>query len=355
VELAEAAGDNQVLAEAETRRGTILRSWGRREEARETLDGAIALAEKAGALDVVANAANNVSAGLYMEGRLLEAESYVRRATAASERVGDPDRLAFMLRGLAFILCAIGNWGEARESAERAVRLSDAVGDSWGRPYILTALAYLDVLEGRWDEAGPRLAEAAELSRRHDDPTAMGMIIWAWSNLTFLRNEPEEVVKRVEPLIDSPRIDQVYRLTYRALTAHAWIELGKLPDAENLARQVIEAARKERIRLVEAETLLTLGSALARQGRQAEAQAVFAEAVELSRRTPYPLNEAVARYEWGRMLADAGDAPGARDQLDAALALYEQLGARPFVERARLALAALEVPTLPSGGKELSV
>jgi hypothetical protein len=57
---------------------------------------------------------------------------------------------------------------------------------------------------------------------------------------------------------------------------------------------------------------------------------------------PYPFNEAVTRYEWGRMLAEAGDTAGTREQLDAAMALFQQLGARPFVERCERALASLQ-------------
>jgi hypothetical protein len=56
---------------------------------------------------------------------------------------------------------------------------------------------------------------------------------------------------------------------------------------------------------------------------------------------PHPFNEALARYEWGCMLAEAGDPMGAREQLDAALTLFRGLGARPFVERSERAVADL--------------
>jgi hypothetical protein len=56
---------------------------------------------------------------------------------------------------------------------------------------------------------------------------------------------------------------------------------------------------------------------------------------------PHPFNEALARYEWGCMLAGAGDPVGAREQLDAALTLFRRLGAVPFVERGERAVAGL--------------
>jgi hypothetical protein len=42
------------------------------------------------------------------------------------------------------------------------------------------------------------------------------------------------------------------------------------------------------------------------------------------------------------MLAEAGDAAEAGEHLDAALAIFRHLGARPFVERGEQALASLQ-------------
>ncbi len=340
-DLARAAGDNHILAEAETRRGTVLQSMGRAEESLATLENAMVIAEEAGALDVLTSAANNATVGYYLNGEWDRAESYQRRALAASERYGDPDNLAFMLRGLAFVLIGRGEWGEARELAERAVRLSDAVGDAWGRPYVLTALAYLNVFEGRLDEATVQVDEAWQSAQDHDDVTAMSTVCWGQSWLSLLRGQPEQVIARAQPLLDNPRIDLMYRLILRELVARAWIDLGDSVRAEALARQAVEGSREDGSDLLEAVALPTLGLALARQGRRAEATEAFEHAIDLSRPMPHPFNEAIARYEWGCMLADAGDPRGAREQLDIALILFRGLGAVPFVERSERALASL--------------
>jgi tetratricopeptide (TPR) repeat protein len=340
-DLARAAGDNRVLAEAETRRGTVLQDMGRAAESRVTLDNAISIAEEAGALDVLTSAANNAAVGYCNQGQLDRAVAYGRRALAASERVGDPDNLAFMLRGLSFILIFAGNWQEAREHAERAVRLSDAVGNSWGRPYVLSALARLNILQGRWDEATLGLDEAREMSQTRGDLTLMSVLCWTQAWLSLLQGQPEQVVRSAEPFIDNPKIGLMYRLMLRGLVAHAWIELGDESSAETLARQVVESAREEGLNLEEAWTLPTLGYALARLGRSVEAREVFEKAIELSRPMPEPFNEGLTRHEWGRMLADTGDAAGAWEQLDAALTLFRRLGAVPFIERSERALASL--------------
>jgi len=252
--------------------------------------------------------------------------------------------------GLAFVLIGRGDWREASELAERAVRLSDQVGDAWGRPFVLCALANLNVFEGRWDEATSRLGEAWHSAHGRDDPTAMSMVRWIQAWLSLLQGRPEEVVERAQPLMDHPKIDLMYRLHLRELVARAWIDLGDVARAETLARQALEESRANGMRLVEATTLPTLGHALARQGRSAEAREAFERAIELSRPMPHPFNEAISHYEWGCMLADGADAPAAREHLDAALILFRRLGAVPFIERSERALASLESSDQPFVG-----
>jgi Flp pilus assembly protein TadD len=113
-------------------------------------------------------------------------------------------------------------------------------------------------------------------------------------------------------------------------------------SAETVAREIVETARDKGFTLLEAWTLPTLGCALARQARSAEAREVFQRAIERSRAMPEPLNEAITRHEWGRILAEAGDTAGAREQLDAALTLFRRLGAEPFVERSERVLVSFQ-------------
>lgn len=341
-DLARAAGDNRLLASAENRRGTIVSNTGRAEESRIILDRAIAIAEEAGAIDVLASAALNIAVGYWTEGRLDRAESYMGRAVAAHERLGDPEGLAFALHVLALVLFTRGSWKDARELAERALRLSDAVGSSWGRPYLLWAVAVLDVFQGRWDEATSLLGKAEQLSRSTGDPTALLQVYCTQAWLSLLQGQPEQVVTSASPLLDNPKSDLFFRLTLRERVARAWIELGDVSSAVTAARDVVESAREKGFTLAEAWTLPTLGCALARQGHSAEAREAFERAVELSRAMPEPLNEGIARHEWGHMLAEAGDTSGAQEQLVAALTLFRGLGAEPFIKRSERILVSLQ-------------
>jgi tetratricopeptide (TPR) repeat protein len=150
------------------------------------------------------------------------------------------------------------------------------------------------------------------------------------------------VVSSAKPLLDNPNGDLFFRLALGERVARAWIELDDVSKGETAARQVVETCREKGFTLAEAWTLPTLGCALAKQGRSAEAQEVFERAIELCRAMPEPFTEALTRHEWGCMLAESGDADGAREQLDAALTLFRRLGAVPFIERGERVLASLQ-------------
>jgi tetratricopeptide (TPR) repeat protein len=208
----------------------------------------------------------------------------------------------------------------------------------------LWGLAVLNVFEGRCDEGTVLLDEADRLFRSFGDRTGALQVCGTRAWLSLLQGQPEQVITSAKPLLDGPVVDLFFHLSVRERLARAWIELGEVSSAESIAREVVEIAREKGFTLVEAWTLPTLGCALARQGRSAEAREAFERAIELSRAMPHPFNQAVARYEWGDMLAEAGDTAGAQAQLDAALLIFRDLGARPFVERSERALASLHPP-----------
>jgi hypothetical protein len=78
-----------------------------------------------------------------------------------------------------------------------------------------------------------------------------------------------------------------------------------------------------------------------RQEQWVAAENCFEEAVTRARALPSPYAEGCARYEWGRMLARQGEPGRAEEQLQAALAILEPLGAQPFIQRTQNALASL--------------
>ena len=64
-------------------------------------------------------------------------------------------------------------------------------------------------------------------------------------------------------------------------------------------------------------------------------------AVQLAQEITYPWGEARALHEAGLLVARRGDSDRAREQLEAASAIFEKLGAEPYRVRTDGAIAAL--------------
>ena len=71
---------------------------------------------------------------------------------------------------------------------------------------------------------------------------------------------------------------------------------------------------------------LGLAMTAAAMGRHDDADRHFAAAIELCERAEAPLWIARTHFDWGRVLTDRGDAAAAREHLEVAVALGEELG-----------------------------
>jgi tetratricopeptide (TPR) repeat protein len=120
----------------------------------------------------------------------------------------------------------------------------------------------------------------------------------------------------------------------RLLPRLAWAlaELGEVVQARSLAKEAVERARAQHYHLALADALRVHGVVMALDHEWEQVETVFEEAVSLSKSMPYPYAEARALFEWGRALDRKGAPEKAREHLEAALAVFHRLGARPYVE-----------------------
>jgi hypothetical protein len=96
------------------------------------------------------------------------------------------------------------------------------------------------------------------------------------------------------------------------------------------------------------DALCVQAMVLVRQGHWAAAADALAEGLALARAPgfPYPSYEAAFLHVWGQLHLHRGEPAAARERLEAARAIFQRLGARPFVARVEqdLATLAAEVP-----------
>jgi DNA-binding CsgD family transcriptional regulator len=213
--------------------------------------------------------------------------------------------------GLAFVArieAGRGLEADARAHAEEAFALSDQVGYGAGIAYSLAALGLLELGLGRTDAAVERLLQL--------DAALGGMGVY----------EPT-VVTSLPDLIE------------------ACVRAGRPGDAEAGLRRLTDSAERSGFAWSNATAARCAGLLAGDDAYES----CFERALGWHGRVSQPFEQARTQLCFGERLRRGRRVADARDQLRAALAGFEQLGAAPWVERAQLELNATGERRRPRG------
>jgi tetratricopeptide (TPR) repeat protein len=337
-DMARATGDNRLLARAQARRGQTLVMMGRAEQALPLLHEAGELAEAAGDLNVLGSAAPPLAIMAEDRGEFEQAGQYASRMLAAGERLGSPilvRRALFRLAAQAFFT---GAWSEAHACMQRVQDLPDR--SSSEDAYALLELGRLALAEGEREQATRYLAECCALLRNagHVYLTAASLL----AECEVLEGRPKAALARLLPLVGGDdmwgRVVTIYVLP---VLAWAYLELG---DTNEATRTIEEALRRQRagqywfclVDALRVQALITQ-----QQGDLATAERALEEGLALAGPMPYPYGEGRLLAVYGQLHLQRGERGPARERLEAALAIFQRLGARKDAAQVEQAVAAL--------------
>ncbi len=224
------------------------------------------------------------------------AESEYREAIELARESGQGSQLAMALAGLAWLLARRDRVEECRAAADEALALAAAVGVGLIEVWATAALGELELAAGAPEAAAAQLERQVELLdlRGITDPD-----LWP---------APELV--------------------------EAYARLGRTGDAAAVAADYLPRAAAKR-------QPWALARALRAQGMVEDSfEPVFEEALSLHARTPDVFETARTHLAYGERLRRARERVHAREQLRAALTLFERLGAEPWARRTRGELGA---------------
>ncbi len=341
---ARAVGDDVALAAAEGRRGVALYGQGRFDEALAVLEDAARLAEAVGDLETLWRALTNIATIHFTRGEFGRCQVLDERLLGVVRRQNDPVAIARVLTNRGDGALYSGEWARARADFEEALALVRGIGDTEATVYPLLDLAFLSLLEGRWDELAS-LDEAARLAERTGDLQALRWLGTMRAELDIRRGYPEQARARFTSLLDRSGLEEADVTYILPLLAWAYLEEGNLEEAAAVAARAVDRARVHEHRVVLVDALRVDALVSCRAGRRDEAASLLDEGLALARAMPYPVAEARLLHVYGEVEGLATDGPpgshAARERLEAALALYERLGARQDAADAREDLAAL--------------
>jgi DNA-binding CsgD family transcriptional regulator len=220
------------------------------------------------------------------------------------------------------ILVATGRWPEAEEEFTLALRLFD-VGHRGMRVVALARLAELRLRQGRIEEA------AVLLEGYEEHPLAIRAAV----RLLLATGRPSLAAGLLHRRLDLVGSGSALAAPLLALLAEAQLAIGNVTAATATAADLAALAARSGQRSLRAEAEMWQGAAAAAHGDGALGRRHLERAMDLYREVELPLEEARARVRVAELVADE-DAEFATAYLNAALAVFERLGARPDADAA---------------------
>jgi DNA-binding CsgD family transcriptional regulator len=250
----------------------------------------------------------------------------------------DPLPLAHLLEAkLVRILVAYrsGSWDEAAALAERLVTLLEDLDLGWLLPRAHLAAVYVAAGRGHWRVALDHLAaadgSAAPQARPMDFALADARVAIAVARddtaavLTAAQGAVSdlELLRRLEPST----------LSFWPAHAQALARAGRPAEAEAILQPCEERAHACGRRSAIGAAMRARGVLEAERGRPDAALAALDESLRCLDRLGMPMEEAMTRFERGRILRRSGQRRSAAREIGAARTLFARLGAQPFLVR----------------------
>ena len=342
--LARAGGDERRLAGVLHRVGHNHWLLGDQARAREVNGQVIAIGERVGD-------ANLAAMGLFKMGQADNALGDYPRAIECFERAlrGFPDKEANPSRSLgipaiiartwlAMSLSEVGRFDEAVAEGERARAEAEVAQQIYTIFYAIFQLGRVHLVRGAGDRAVELLERSAALAEAWHIGLMRGGCADHLARAYVLAGRPEAARAMLQPIPLPARSYSALRAVYRGET---YLGLEQTDAAHAEARRGLELARRFGERAQEAKALALFAAIAAhRADGAAEAEGLYRDA--LTRAEALALRPLAARCRLGLgCLAERrGDRAAARTEVEAAAAVFRELGMPYWLAQAEAAPAA---------------
>ena len=245
---------------------------------------------------------------------------------------------------LSQLLLSSGEWDEALVHARAALSLVSAERRVWMGAQVHAALARLFGGRGEWQRAGEHLASADAAAGEAGTIEAVVTTRVAQAAVARARNDPEQVVKVLAPLVVNTHvIPMATSLAWWPSLIGAMIDGGELAMAAGQA-DLLGTAAQQRGLDMQARIAGVRAHLEAARGRGDEACSSYDRAIALLGADDPLLDRAELHHRFGQLLAARGGRRRqAVDQLRLAYDLFATAGAEPFLRRVEADLASQKI------------
>ncbi|MEW2357716.1 LuxR C-terminal-related transcriptional regulator [Spirillospora sp. NPDC029432] len=249
---------------------------------------------------------------------------------------------------LAFILapdaCARGAIAEAERHAREGMEAADRVGTDILRAHALTARAVTDAYAGRLDTARQAAEQATSLFLRVGCLRWATVPVWALGFTHLSADDAPAAARLLEPLVGSlagTGIDEPAAVWFVPDAVEALIATGDLETADATLRWFDRGDTAQVQPWVSATGRRCRGLLLAARGDVDGALRELERALLAHEPLPHPVENARTLLALGRLQRRANRRRTARETLERALAIFEEVGAARWAEQTRAELTRL--------------
>lgn len=349
VTLAEQAGDTALLAEAIALKANagLLLGQGLDERA---LTRALALEDIDREVPFQMRASLNVAIAYQFSGRVDLAHPLLVKLREHLAARGDEADLAWVLCHLAATAWLAGNLTVAEREADEAERVAELNGVEIFRAFALMLRTMIRALRGNADGARADGAEGVALSDRIEWPVGSSQSRWGLGFLALSEGDPAAAVAILDPVIAQVEALAVYEWPIAMPlpdTIEALVATGEIERATRLTGALANCGRTFDRPWALATSGRCRALLLAAAGDIDAAVAATAQALIEHERLPMPFEFGRTLLVHGQLLRRGGERRAAREALQRALTIFEEIGAPLWAEKARTEIARIGVRRAP--------
>jgi DNA-binding CsgD family transcriptional regulator len=267
-----------------------------------------------------------------------EARSNFEEAHRQMLERGDEGSLAFLLSNLSELECWAGDWDQAARYAAEGARLATLTGQGTMVSANLYAKALVEAHRGLVDSARAAAEEALAHATASGNASVTLMSLSALGFLELSLGHPADAHAHLRPISEglaAVGLGEPGVLRFVPDQIQALIELGELEQARALV-DVLE----ERGRALDRAWALATGARsrallLAAEGDLAGAHAALERALAAHQRLPAPFEHGRTLLALGTVQRRQGEKRAARQSLERARSIFDQLGARLWADKTR--------------------
>jgi ATP/maltotriose-dependent transcriptional regulator MalT len=281
---------------------------------------------------------------LMFAGRLDEARARMQIRLDRARSLGDEPAVAAALLHQAELELRAGEWQLASRKAAEGYERAEQIGREQDMSGLLSVTARLDAHQGRVQEARDAARRGIALSESCGDEVFPPLHLSVLGFLELSLGDPEAADRILRPLAarlasSGWREPSIHGELPNAI--EALVELGELEEARRLLAELKDRLRRIESPWGEASAGRCEGLILAAEGDLAAALEVLERVLAVHEGLPQPFDLARTLLTLGAIQRRTKKRGAAREALERALAIFEELGATLWAEKARSELARI--------------